>query len=133
MPHYSSPQIDQDQDTKDQETKTSCDRPSLLCSKYTREGELCVCTNERNLTSIYTHNWLLKRCNPKRGCFDFYNKDNNKIIMFFWVDLYNKIAITLLRFDQYKYKKISSIVTSKYQHSILTRKEFFVATRAHDH
>ena len=78
MSCYNSPQIDQDQ-----ETKTSCTRPSLLCSKYTREGELCVCANERNSTSIYTHNLLSKICNPKRGCFDFYNKDNNKIIISF--------------------------------------------------
>jgi hypothetical protein len=56
MSCYNSPQIEQYQDTKDQETKTSYAKPDFLFSKYTREGELCVCTNERNLTSIYTHN-----------------------------------------------------------------------------
>jgi hypothetical protein len=56
MSRYSSPQIDQDRDTKDQETNTSYARPPLLCSKYTREGEFCVYTNERNSTSIYTNN-----------------------------------------------------------------------------
>jgi hypothetical protein len=82
MSHYRSPQIDQDQDTKDQDTKcqeinTSCAIPPFLCSKYTREGELCVYTNERNSTSIYTHNLIPEKTQPKRGRFDFYNKDNN--------------------------------------------------------
>jgi hypothetical protein len=49
------------------------------------------------------------------GRFDFHNKDNNKIIISLEPDLYNKNTITFSRFDQYKYKRISSVVTSKYQ------------------
>jgi hypothetical protein len=64
MSHYRSPQIDQDQDIKDQETNTSCARPPFLCSKYTREGELCVYTNERKSTSIYTHNLTPEKTQP---------------------------------------------------------------------
>jgi hypothetical protein len=62
MSRYSSPQIDQD--TKDQETKNSYARPPLLCSIYTREGELCVYANERNLSSIYTHNLTPEKMQP---------------------------------------------------------------------
>ena len=59
MSHYSSPQIDQDQDTKDQETKTSCAIPpalDLLCyAPNTQENESCVCIQMRGNRPLFIH------------------------------------------------------------------------------
>jgi hypothetical protein len=57
----------------------------LLCyAPNTQEKASCVCIQMRGTRPLFIHiTRLPKRFNDKRGRFDFYNKDNNKIIISF--------------------------------------------------
>jgi hypothetical protein len=54
MSCYSSLQIDQDQDTKDQETRTFCARPPFIAPN-TQEKVSCVCIQMRGTQPLFIH------------------------------------------------------------------------------